>query len=116
MDRFLFETRLALRALLRAKLVTLSAVVAMALGIGATTTLFSIVRGATRSLPFRDAEQLMVVRATSPRQGSLPTRPFDYQQWSEQQRSFEMLSAFRTAAVSLGEARGAERVGSVRHE
>src|SRR5688500_4499056 len=99
MDRFLFDARLTVRALLRSKMLAFSAVVAMALGIGATTTLFSIVRGATRDLPFRDAHELVVVHPRSRAPAS--THAFDYLHWSEQQQSFDALAAFRTEAVSL---------------
>jgi hypothetical protein len=48
----------------------LSAVAALAMGIGFTTTMFSIVHGGTRRLPFSDPHELVVAAKTTPRVGS----------------------------------------------
>ena len=46
MDRFLLDLRHSVRALRRGRLLLLGAALTLALGIGATTTLFSIIHGA----------------------------------------------------------------------
>ena len=53
--------------------VALVAVVALAMGIGFTTTMFSIVHGATRPLPFADARARGAREGDAPR-GSMPTQ------------------------------------------
>lgn len=102
MDSLLFELRLALRTLARSRGLTLSAALALAIGIGATTTLFSIVHGALRQLPFEDAEELVAITQTDARRGwaNLPSRPFEVRAWSSAS-SFEGVAAFITTSVNL---------------
>ena len=63
--------------------VALIAVVALAMGIGFTTTMFSIVHGATRPLPFADAHELVALEKVTQRASEYATTgPFDYAAWS----------------------------------
>jgi predicted permease len=103
MDRFALDVRATLRSLRRSPGTTIIAVAALAMGIGFTTTMFSIVRGATRSLPFDEPEELVIVTTTLPRLGvnDAGASAFDYRAWSERQRSFDGLAAFTTTATNL---------------
>jgi putative ABC transport system permease protein len=57
------DFKFALRSLLRARGFTLTVVLTLALGIGATTAIFSVVRGVVlRPLPHRDGDRLMYLR------------------------------------------------------
>ena len=73
------------------------AVLALALGIGLTTTMFSIVQGAfLRGLPFEESDRIMSVgrvNATRPT-NSLPTSAEDFLDWQASQQSFEPMAAF----------------------
>jgi predicted permease len=61
------DIRFALRSLLRARTLSLSVVVTLALGIGANTAIFSVVRSVLlRPLVNRDADRLIYVRQTAP--------------------------------------------------
>jgi predicted permease len=56
------DFRLALRQLLKAPIFSLAIVLTLALGIGATTAIFSLVEGVLlRPLPFRDPERLVLL-------------------------------------------------------
>lgn len=117
MERLILDTRHALRGLLRQKGLVLGAVAALALGIGATTTMFSIVHGGTRGLPFDDAHELVVLTSTRPGAGLqdlLPTVA-DYLAWTQQQRSFEGLGAFSDPTFNLSgpESRPERRSGAL---
>ncbi len=104
MHSILFDFRAALRTLRRSPGLALSAVVTLAMGIGFTTTMFSIVHGGTRELPFDRPRELVVVTQTDPRlgQNDLGASPFDYNEWSRQQRQFQGLAAFQTQSVNVG--------------
>ncbi len=56
------DLRFALRSFLRAPRFTVPALVALALGIGATSAIFSIVRGVIlKPLPYRDPERIVAI-------------------------------------------------------
>ena len=88
----------AARILLKRPGTSALAVVALALGIGLTTTMFSIVNGVIlRGLPFERPDRIVVVgaydrkQAGPPRPGGLPAA--DYLELRAAQRSFEDLAA-----------------------
>jgi predicted permease len=104
MDGLLTDLRHSLAALRRSPWLALTAVVALAMGIGFTTTMFSIVRGGTRSLPFDEPDELMAVGLLRPERGaglSQWLEPSDYRQWSREQRTFEGLAAYRQIQLNL---------------
>src|SRR5688572_4367549 len=79
------------------------AVLALAMGIGFTTTMFSIVRGATRPLPFTDAHEIVAIDTIATGRGvaGVSARPFDYLNWVAGARSFEALGAYESIALNL---------------
>ena len=111
MDRYLVDLKSSLRILRRSPGLALSAVAALAMGIGFTTTMFSIVHGGTRDLPFDEPRELVVLTRTEPRRGfDLDPSAFDYVEWARQQRSFVALSAFEANSMNLaGDARRPDR-------
>lgn len=93
------------RMLLRTRLLSLAAVLTIGLGVGATSFAFSVVYGTLgRGLPVRDAERLMVVRATRPAEGggASPMTHHDYLDFREQQTSFETLEGGYSGTINLG--------------
>src|SRR5262245_43332495 len=63
--------RLALRTLFKAPFVTVVAIVSLALGIGATTAIFSLFHQVIlRSLPVAEPSRLVNLAAPGPKQGS----------------------------------------------
>ncbi|HEX4386187.1 MAG TPA: ABC transporter permease, partial [Myxococcales bacterium] len=70
MEALLRDLRYAVRGLRRTPLFTVSAVLALALGIGATTAIFSVVHASLlRSLGWSDEARLVAVRANFPGHG-----------------------------------------------
>src|SRR4026208_2100219 len=72
MDTFAHDLRYAVRTLLRMRGVAVIAVLTLALGIGATTTMFSVVYALLlRPAPFPDPERVVILCTTSvpPRDG-----------------------------------------------
>src|SRR5262245_53845765 len=89
------------RALFKRPGITALAVIALGLGIGLTTTMFSIVNGVVlRGLPFEEADRIVLVgaydkkRPEPPRPGNLAS--VYYTDLRAAQRSFEDLGASYT--------------------
>ena len=111
------DGRVAVRSLLRSPVFTTTAVVTLALGIGATTAVFSIVdRVLLRPLPYPDSHNLVLISHPVPGIGSTnwPLSRVGYFYFKEHSRSFQDVGAYRGTAVVLSGDREAERVSSAR--
>ena len=108
MDQFVQDLRHGIRLLLKQPAVTGIAVLALALGLGLTTTMFSIVYAAViRGLPFESPRRLMHIERARPSENqlSLEVPIHDYTDWRAQQKSLEDLAAFYVGTVNV---RGSE--------
>ncbi|MBA3271299.1 MAG: ABC transporter permease [Acidobacteria bacterium] len=88
------DLRFAARAFLRAPRFTIPAVLALALGIGATSAIFSVVRGVIlKPLPYPDPDRIVVVWENNiPRNRPRNViAPANFVEWLERQRSFDRL-------------------------
>ena len=92
MSRLLQDVRHALRACLRAPLVSVLAVVAFALGIGVTTTVFSIFYNVLlKPLPFPRADELVMVFDTQPACATCPASYPKYHDWKARNQVFSAM-------------------------
>jgi predicted permease len=92
MSRVIQDLRQALRVCLRAPLVSILAIVAFALGIGVTTTVFSIFYNVLlKPLPFPDADQLVMVYDTQPACGTCPASLPKYHDWKTRNQVFSAI-------------------------
>src|SRR5215472_15508415 len=93
------DLRYALRALRRSPAFAVVAVLSLALGIGANTTIYSVVHAVLlRSLPYPDASRL--VRVEQPRtQGELTIPELEF--WKEQSASFVSSAGYRGPSDSM---------------
>jgi predicted permease len=98
MRTLFWELRYAVRRLSKAPGFAVTAVLTLALGIGATTAIFSAVYGLLlKSLPFQDAGRIVAVAETHAQiAGALEATYPDYQDWRAQQRSFTEIAAYST--------------------
>jgi putative ABC transport system permease protein len=97
------DIRHSIRVLIQGRTVTLIAVLALALGIGANTTIFSVVNAVLLSpLPYRDPARLVTLL----RPQSAPISPGDLNDFRKQARSFEMVGAAEgwSAGMNVGDA------------
>src|SRR3982750_4777387 len=81
MDTLLRDLRFAIRGLLRTPGFTAAAVLALALGIGATTAIFSVVHAVLlRSLGWGEESRLISIRGNFPSQGliDIPVSAAEY--------------------------------------
>jgi putative ABC transport system permease protein len=107
------DIRYASRALRRAPAFTIAALVTLALGIGATTTVFSIVYGVLlRPLPYREPDRLVMLWEQSARTGNdrNPVSVPNYQDWLAQTRGFSGIAAYAYNRYTLTGAGEAEQV------
>jgi len=98
------DLKQSLRALRKTPGFTLTAVTCIAVGIGATSTMFSLVDAALlRPLPFDDAERIVAVSERPPRYPRNTVSPPTYRDWREQNHVFEEMGATASANRTLTE-------------
>src|ERR1700757_3422958 len=110
MSTLLQDLRYALRMLLKHKGFTAVAIIALALGIGANTSIFSLVNGGLlRPLPFPDAERIVYFEGKNPAAGITDSNIsfLDFTDWSQQTDLFASTAAYWTGSGQFG-ADGAE--------
>src|SRR3954468_1935788 len=110
MNTLLHDIRYGVRMLLKHKGFTAVAVIALALGIGANTAIFSLVNGVLlRPLPFPDAERIIYLEGTNPGAGITASNIsyLDFTDWSQQTDFFASTAAYWTGTANFG-ADGAE--------
>ena len=90
------ELRFAWRMLWKAPGFTITAVVAFALGIGATTAIFGVLYAfLLRPLPFADPAQLVILQSRSTTAATdLGVNYLDFQDWQKEARSFSEMAFF----------------------
>jgi len=111
MNALFQDVRYGLRMLLKHKGFTAVAVMALALGIGANTAIFSLVNGVLlRPLPFPDAERIISIEGKNPAAASITESNIsflDFTDWSQQTDLFASTAAYWTGTANFG-ADGAE--------
>ncbi|HET7622584.1 MAG TPA: ABC transporter permease [Gemmatimonadaceae bacterium] len=102
MDTLLQDIRYAVRKLLRAPGFALVAIATLALAIGATTAVFSIVDGVLlQPLPFRDASRILSVSSTDKSGKPVYMSALDYIDYRDGSRSFESMAQYARRSVNL---------------
>jgi putative ABC transport system permease protein len=113
---FLQDLRYGARMLWKSPVVSLVAVAALALGIGANTAIFSVVNTVLlRPLPFAEAERLVMVWDTHPLARKLgydyvPGSNGSFADFRQQSDSFEQMAALDTWIVNLTGRNEPERI------
>ena len=113
MTTFLSDLRYAVRSLLRSPGFAIAAIATLALGIGANTAVYSLVRGVLfRALPFAAPERLVALNETYPARGytAMVASPPNYMDWKARSRSFSSMAAYTTGDIALSEAGEPERL------
>jgi predicted permease len=102
MSTLMRDIRFSIRTLSKSPGFTLVSVLTMALGIGALSSIFSVVNAVIfRALPYKEPSRLVLVDAFKKKDGEkLPITYPDYKEWSRRQHSFEALAA-RTESRSF---------------
>ena len=104
MGNFGQDVRYGFRTLLKSPGFTFVALIALALGIGANTAIFSVVNAVLlQPLPYRDADQLVVIwehNRPRDRQRNVVS-PANFLDWQAQSNSFQEMAAFYDALFNL---------------
>ncbi len=105
------DLRQGVRSLLRTPGFTATAVLALALGIGASTAIFSVVEAVLlRPLPYRDPGRLVVVM----HHGDNPVAPANFLDWRRQATAYERMGAADFWVPNLTDGDFPESVQAVR--
>jgi len=99
------DLRYGARALLKSPMFSGVAVLALALGIGATTALFTVVNGVLlQPLPFDEPGRLLAINETHPRIGRFSVAPGNFVSWQEEGTVFAGMGVYGgTSLVLTGE-------------
>ena len=111
------DVRHGTRSLRRSPGTVVAGSAALALGIGLTATMFSIIYGLLiKGLPFDEPARIAIVKLIDPRQPGVDALVSlgDFARYRVQQRSFETLAAYATATVNVSGGDRADRVESAR--
>jgi putative ABC transport system permease protein len=98
------DARYAFRGMRKAPAFALTAVLSLALGIGANTAIFTVVNAVLlKPLPFPEPDRLVQVWETKPSQGYFRNvvNPFNFLDWREHTHSFEDLAAAQSLTTNL---------------
>jgi predicted permease len=106
LERFAHDMSQVLRQIRRSPVFTTTAVFTLALGLGGTTAMFSIVNGVLlRPLPFRDPGRLYLARTLPPKRskltGDFPVNARHFHEWRTHCRSCESVSLVRYDEMTL---------------
>jgi putative ABC transport system permease protein len=101
-DALAQDVRFAWRSYSKARGFTLLVVITLALGIGASTAIFSIVNGILlRPLPFPDPDRLVWFSEANEQGRSISLSWPNFQDWQARQHSFEAMAASRSGSYTL---------------
>ena len=113
MYRLFQDLRYAIRTLVKKPGFTVTTIMTLALGIGASTAIFTVVDGALlRGLPYKSPQQLYHVWERTPRR-EFPQREFSYPDYQDYQQNHALELAAYTGGGGIMSGRGEpERVAS----
>ncbi len=117
LESFVHDVRYGMRMLRKNPAFTGIAVLALALGIGANTAMFSVIEAVLlRPLPYSNPDELARVASTWERGGvttPYSSSPPDFFDWRDQNRSFSSMFAYRIGEYALTGRGEAKRVRAV---
>src|SRR5262245_49626079 len=102
----MFDFKDAIRSLRRDLGYSVTVILLLALTLGATTAVFSIVNGVLlRALAYREAHRLVAIREFVPQLSqiapSLPVNPRHFLEWRSRASSFESLAEFTVGSMNM---------------
>jgi putative ABC transport system permease protein len=105
------DIRYGMRMLMKTKSVTAIVILALALGIGANTAIFSVINAVLlRPLPYEESDQLVLLNEKSQALDEMSISYPNYQDWKAQNRAFEAIGVYNRQSYNLTGAGEAERI------
>lgn len=117
MDSLLRDLKFSARSLLKHPGFTAVAVLTLALGIGANSTMFSVVNGVLlRPLPYQDSDRLVMIWGNFLKLNieRLTAKAAEYEDYRKQSKTFEHVAAFENQSLNLTGGEQAERITGAR--
>jgi len=111
MTTFLQDMRYGVRMLLKDKGVTFVVILALALGIGANTAIFSVVDAVLlRPLPYAESDRLVFLNETAKSMDEISISYPNFTDWRNQNHVFEKIGVHNRESYNLTGAGEAERI------
>ena len=111
MDTLIKDIRFGVRGLLKRPAFTAILILTLALGIGATTSIFSIVNAVIlRRLPYQNADRIVAIEEFGLGGTKSQVTPANFLDWRAQNTVFEHLAAIHTQQANLNLSDQAERI------
>ena len=110
MNTLWHDIRYGARMLVKNPGVTIIIIIALALGIGANTAIFSVVNAVLlRPLPYNESERLVLLNEKSPVLDEMSISYPNFLDWRAHNQTFEKMGVFNIASYNLTGAGEAER-------
>src|SRR5262245_11439789 len=111
-DHLCQDAKFAFRTLRKSPGFAAVAVVSLALGIGANTTIFTFVNAALlRPLPFPGSDRIVVLRERQLKSDlTVNVHPFNFLEWQSRARSFDAMVLLQMTPLNVMGADGAEQI------
>jgi putative ABC transport system permease protein len=116
MDALVRDLRYALRGLGRSRAFSIVAAITLALGIGATTAMFSVIDAVLlKPLPYPDSDSLVQIYETDSAHGITrdPISPYNFADWQKQESAFQEMAVYDHDSFSYRSGNVAERMSGV---
>src|SRR5581483_2219643 len=111
MEALAKDLRYAVRMLLKGRMVTVIALLALTLGIGANTAIFSVINAVLiKPLPYPQPEQLVRVYEKSPQFEQMSVSYLNFLDWQRESKAFEHMAVFRHQPFNISGGAEPERV------
>src|SRR5262245_49985907 len=105
------DIRYAVRMLVKNPGITIIVILALALGIGANTAIFSVVNAVLiRPLPYEESERLIFLNEQSPVLDEMSISYPNFLDWRTQNQTFEKMGVYNRASYNLTGTGEAERI------
>jgi len=103
LDRIVGDLRHASRQLVRAPGFCLTVIITLALGIGASSAIFTVINSVLlRPITYHESERLMVLQETNlPQFATYSSVPANFRDWVQQAEAFESMYAVQGTAMNL---------------